>query len=247
MLQEATTRNWLLDLCIKFLLPLLRHHVPSWLIRFYIEAITATLSFCFSVFVTGKSFDSPDTGNVDQMSEKYRKMSRKCLKIVRREWKHNFRTFFWPFLPICSMLLFGDPVQCSPVTTLCSIYNANRRVMFSFKAREGCCCPTFFHKKFSGKLWWSWTIPRVCKPRFRRSNFWMCAFRRCIFRREILGEDSSAKPKGVSKRMGYQNDKFFDFWKLGILVPVLGVSFAAPKGVSKWMGYQNGKCFSKGL
>ena len=46
-------------------------------------------------------------------------MSQKCPKLVRRGWKHNFRTFFRQFLPIWSMLLFGDPVtmQRSPVTT----------------------------------------------------------------------------------------------------------------------------------
>ena len=31
---------------------------------------------------------------------------------------HNFRTFFRHFSPIWSVLLFGDPVQCSPVTKL---------------------------------------------------------------------------------------------------------------------------------
>ena len=46
------------------------------------------------------------------------KMSEKCPKIVRRGWKHNFRTFFGQFLPVWSMLLFGDPVQCTPVKTL---------------------------------------------------------------------------------------------------------------------------------
>ena len=39
-------------------------------------------------------------------------MSENCPKIVRRGSKHNFRTIF----PIWSMLLFGDPVQCSPIT-----------------------------------------------------------------------------------------------------------------------------------
>ena len=45
-------------------------------------------------------------------------MAEKCPKIVRRHCKHNFRTFLGHFLPVWSVLLFGDPVQCSPVTTL---------------------------------------------------------------------------------------------------------------------------------
>ena len=35
---------------------------------------------------------------------------------------HNFRAFLGQFLPIWPMLLlFGDPVQCSPVTTFCLV------------------------------------------------------------------------------------------------------------------------------
>ena len=45
-------------------------------------------------------------------------MSKKCPKLVRRGCKHNFQTFFGQFLPIWSRLLFGDPVQCSPVTNV---------------------------------------------------------------------------------------------------------------------------------
>ena len=61
--------------------------------------------------VTGKLLDSPEKG-----------MSTKCPKNVQKlsrgPEKHNFQTFFGQFLPIWSMLLFGDTVQCSPVTSL---------------------------------------------------------------------------------------------------------------------------------
>ena len=70
--------------------------------------------------VMGKLLDSPEKGNVDKMSERCRKMSEKCPKIVRRHCEQNFRTFLGHFLPIWSVLLFGDPVQCSPVTTIAS-------------------------------------------------------------------------------------------------------------------------------
>ena len=44
-----------------------------------------------------------------------RKTSQKCPKNCPEGLKtYNFRTFFGQFLPIWSMLLFGDPVQCSP-------------------------------------------------------------------------------------------------------------------------------------
>ena len=66
--------------------------------------------------VTGKSLDSPEKGNVDKLSEKCRKNVRNMSKIVPRHCKHNFRTFFGHFLPIWSVLLFGDAVQCPPVT-----------------------------------------------------------------------------------------------------------------------------------
>ena len=65
--------------------------------------------------VTGKSLDSPEKGNVDKMSEKCPK---NVEKLSRGAETHNFRTFFGQFLPIWSMLLFGDPVQCVPVTIL---------------------------------------------------------------------------------------------------------------------------------
>ena len=68
-----------------------------------------------TTLVTGKSLVSPEKGNVDKMSKKCPK---KCPKIVQSGWKHNFRTFFGQFLPIWSMLLLGDPVQCAPVTKL---------------------------------------------------------------------------------------------------------------------------------
>ena len=56
-----------------------------------------------------------------ECGQNVRKMSKKCPKNVQKlsgGAEHNFRTFFGHFLPIWSMLLFGDPVQCSPVTTL---------------------------------------------------------------------------------------------------------------------------------
>ena len=64
----------------------------------------------------GKSLDSPENGNVDKMSEKSRK--KKSEKLSRGAVNTKFRTFFGQFLPIWSMLLFGDPVQCMPATTL---------------------------------------------------------------------------------------------------------------------------------
>ena len=41
-----------------------------------------------------------------------RKMSKKCPEGL----KTQFLDVLWQFLPICSMLLFGDPVQCTPIT-----------------------------------------------------------------------------------------------------------------------------------
>ena len=55
---------------------------------------------------------------------------------------------------------------------------------------------------------------------------------------DLLGETFSAKPKGASKRMGYQNGKFlisenWAFWYPFILVPVWVSLLQHPKG------YQN--------
>ena len=81
------------------------------------------------IFVTGRSLDSSEKGNLDKMSEKcrknVRKMSKNCLEAQQT---HNFRTFFGHFLPIWSVLLFGDPVQCSPVTMV-----FQRRTLTSWK------------------------------------------------------------------------------------------------------------------
>ena len=82
------------------------------------------------MLLTGKSLDSPEKGNVDKMSEKGRKVSeqKKCPEIVWRGCKHNFRTFFGQFLPVWSVLLFGDSVQCSPVAKLqCCFQGAHHR------------------------------------------------------------------------------------------------------------------------
>ena len=65
--------------------------------------------------VTGKWLDSPEKRNVD-------KMPGKCPKNVRKnvqKWSRGTEnTSFRQFLPIWSMLLLGDPVQCSPVTII---------------------------------------------------------------------------------------------------------------------------------
>ena len=57
--------------------------------------------------VTGKSLDSPKEGNVDKMSEK-------CPKNIQKlsgGAENTIFGHFFSFLPIWSMLLFGDPVQ----------------------------------------------------------------------------------------------------------------------------------------
>ena len=64
--------------------------------------------------------DSPEKENVDKMSAKCRKNVRKMSENCPKGLKHDFRTFFGLFLPVWSMLLFGDPVQCSPITRLTS-------------------------------------------------------------------------------------------------------------------------------
>ena len=52
-------------------------------------------------------------------------MSKKCPKNAEKlsggTLKHTFRTFFGQFCLFGSRLFFGDPVQCSPVTSLLSL------------------------------------------------------------------------------------------------------------------------------
>ena len=48
--------------------------------------------------------------NVEKMSENVQKLSRGAKTMI-------FGHFWGQFLPIWSMLLFGDPVQCAPVTS----------------------------------------------------------------------------------------------------------------------------------
>ena len=73
--------------------------------------------------VAGESLDSPEKGNVDKMSEKCPKKCpeicpKKCPEIVQTHRKHKSQTIFGHYFPICSVLLFGYPVQCSPVSEL---------------------------------------------------------------------------------------------------------------------------------
>ena len=65
-----------------------------------------------------------------------RRLSEDCPKNVRT---HNFRTFFGQFLPIWSMLFFGDPVQRSPVTNLEPLLKQHR----SGRKLDGLPCPAF--------------------------------------------------------------------------------------------------------
>ena len=79
------------------------------------------------------------------------------------------------------------------------------------------------------------------KGAFRKSSF---VFLPSVIDYPVLYNQQS--PKGHQNGWGIKMASFFEFGKLGILVPVcfatrLGVSFSAPKGVSKRMGYQNGK------
>ena len=60
------------------------------------------------------------------------KMSEKCPKIGQEGPKHHFRTFFGQFIPILSMLFFGDPVQCSPVTKLAASQGAISKCFYFF-------------------------------------------------------------------------------------------------------------------
>ena len=65
----------------------------------------------------GKSLDSPAKGSVDKMSEKCRKNLENVEKLSGGAENTIFGHVLDNFLPIWWMLLFGDPVQCSPVTT----------------------------------------------------------------------------------------------------------------------------------
>ena len=66
----------------------------------------------------GKSLDSPEKGNVDKMSEKYRKNVRKMSENCPEGLKTQFSDIFWTIFAFLVDALFGDPVQCSPVTIL---------------------------------------------------------------------------------------------------------------------------------
>ena len=78
--------------------------------------LTTNLKLEKICFVTGKSLDHPDKGNVDKMSEKCRKMPENVQKLSGGTANTISRKFVGHLLPIWSVLLFGDPVQCSPVT-----------------------------------------------------------------------------------------------------------------------------------
>ena len=67
--------------------------------------------------VTGKSLDSPEKGNVDKMSEKCRKNVRKMSRNCPEGLKTQFSDIFWTIFVYLVDALFGDPVQCSPVST----------------------------------------------------------------------------------------------------------------------------------
>ena len=60
----------------------------------------------------GQIVGQPRKGECRKMSDECPKMSRNCPEGL----KTQFSDIFWTILPIWSMLLFGDPVQCSPVT-----------------------------------------------------------------------------------------------------------------------------------
>ena len=120
--------------------------------------------------VTGKSLGSPEKGSAD-------KCPKKCLKIVRRGWKHNFRTFFWQFLPIWSMLLFGDPVQCSPPTMVVIYYRRSDFLsvsILSIVGSFGLVCQNNFSlrscRSSSVIFSFSQKNPRVRKIRVRNSG-----------------------------------------------------------------------------
>ena len=93
----------------------------------------ASASWAYSC--NGQIVGQPRKQECRQNVRKCRKMSGKCPKIVQRGCKHNFRTFFGQFLPIWSMLLFGDPVQCTPVTSLLPL----QRVWFQLGCRKWGC------------------------------------------------------------------------------------------------------------
>ena len=54
--------------------------------------------------------------NVQKCRKNVRKMSKNCPEGLQPQFSDIFRTI----LPIWSMLLFGNPVQCSPITTKCA-------------------------------------------------------------------------------------------------------------------------------
>ena len=70
------------------------------------------------IVVTGKWLDSPVKGNVDKMSEKCRKNVREISKNCPEALRTQFSDIFWTFFAYLVGALFGDAVQCSPVTTL---------------------------------------------------------------------------------------------------------------------------------
>ena len=65
--------------------------------------------------VKGKSLDSPEKENVNKSPKNVEKMPEKCPKIVRRHCKQYFQSFFAYFLPIWSVLLFGDLSNARPL------------------------------------------------------------------------------------------------------------------------------------
>ena len=66
----------------------------------------------------GKSLDSPEKRNVGKMLEKCRQMSEKCRKNCPERLKTQFSDVFWTIFAYLVVLLFGDPLQCSPVTSI---------------------------------------------------------------------------------------------------------------------------------
>ena len=100
-----------------FIFPFEIGQKASFLVR-TLPKLTEMLATTRPKVVSGKSMDSPEKRKVDKMAENVEKMFQKCPKIVWGGRNHNFRTFLGQFLAIGSMLLFGDPVQCSPATSL---------------------------------------------------------------------------------------------------------------------------------
>ena len=75
------------------------------------------------------------------------KMSEDVPKNVQRGYKHDFRTFFGQFLPIWSMLLFGDPIQCTPVTNVGASDNRISDNKLNVCKCSKFCCHGISHKK----------------------------------------------------------------------------------------------------